>query len=378
MKNTSFIFYATFYESTQCLTQNRRGKFLCKLLAYMAGEDAPVFSEKEKIERSLFLLMQPQILANLERRELSKNGGAPFNNQNASINKGPEVLQFFADNPEATPVECAKALNISIRTVYRYKNMAYPLSVFDYDPTTDFTEFNSANDNDSHVKSHDTGNDNGTDNDSAKSCAKQPNVNVNVNGNCNGNNTATATGNDNDNGNDNCPKTADGDDAAPAKKSVPDFPSSSPPRQNNANSGKENAAASTQSDNSGKTENITEFRVAGEPMRLAELLRDLHQKEDPRYRPTPMYIKKWAEDIEKINRIDKRSYEEIERVIRWVKTSGNFWFSNIMSGITLRKQFSRLFLGMTQRQTPHSTGRGNAIERSEADKIVIEAADIPF
>ena len=377
MKNTSFIFYATFYESTQCLTQNRRGKFLCKLLAYMAGEDAPVFSEKEKVEASLFLLMQPQILANLERRELSKNGGAPFNNQNASINKGPEVLQFFADNPEATPAECAKALNISVRTAYRYKNMNYPLSVFDYDPTTDFTERNSANDNDSRVKSHGNDNDNDTncrvksyDNDSAK----QPNVNVN--GNVNDNVNANDTGNDN--GNDNCPKTADGDDAAPAEKSVPDFPSSSPPRQNNANSGKKNAAASTQSDNSGKTENITEFRVAGEPLRLAELLRDLHQKEDPRYRPTPMFIKKWAEDIEKINRIDKRSYEEIERVIRWVKTSGNFWFSNIMSGITLRKQFSRLFLGMTQRQKPHSTGRGNAIERSEADKIVIEAANIPF
>ena len=338
MKNTSFIFYATFYESTQCLPQNRRGKFLCKLLAYMAGEDAPVFSEKEKVERSLFLLMQPQILANLERRELSKNGGAPFNNQNASINKGPEVLQFFADNPEATPVECAKALNISIRTVYRYKNMAYPLSVFDYDPTTDFTEFNSANDNDSHVKSHDTGN---------------------------------------DNGNDNCPKTADGDDAAPAEKSVPDFPSSSPPRQNNANSGKENAAASTQSDNSGKTESISEFRIAGEPMRLAELLRDLHQKEDPRYHPTPMYIKKWAEDIEKINRIDKRSYEEIERVIRWAKTSGNFWFSNIMSGVSLRKQFSRLFLGMMQKNQ-RAQVNGNAIEHSSVDKIVIEAADIPF
>ena len=74
MKNTSFIFYATFYESTQCLSQNRRGKFLCKLLAYMAGEDAPVFSDKEKIEASLFLLMQPQIKANLARRENGKAG----------------------------------------------------------------------------------------------------------------------------------------------------------------------------------------------------------------------------------------------------------------------------------------------------------------
>ena len=112
-------------------------------------------------------------------------------------------------------------------------------------------------------------------------------------------------------------------------------------------------------------------------MRLAELLRDLHQKEDPRYHPTPMYIKKWAEDIEKINRIDKRSYEEIERVIRWAKTSGNFWFSNIMSGITLRKQFSRLFLEMMQKNQ-RAQVNGNAIEHSSVDKIVIEAADIPF
>ena len=74
MKNTSFIFYASFYEATQCLSQNRRGKFLCKLLAYMTGEDAPVFSDKEKIEASLFLLMQPQIKANLARRENGKAG----------------------------------------------------------------------------------------------------------------------------------------------------------------------------------------------------------------------------------------------------------------------------------------------------------------
>ena len=188
----------------------------------------------------------------------------------------------------------------------------------------------------------------------------KPTHNLNVNGNINGN------------GNEECPETADGD-AHPAEKSVPDFPPSSPPAANNANSGKANAQHTAQ-----ESVPKTDTPETGEPLRLAELLRDLHQKEDPRYRPTPMYIKKWAEDIEKINRIDKRSYEEIERVIRWVKTSGNFWFSNIMSGVTLRKQFSRLFLGMTQRQKPHSTGRGNAIERSEADKIVIEAANIPF
>ena len=114
MKNTSFIFYATFYESTQCLTQNRRGKFLCKLLAYMAGEDAPVFSEKEKIEASLFLLMQPQIQANLVRRENGqagaehgKKGGRPKKDIDANADIEETKEEDDPENAENsdTPIE---------------------------------------------------------------------------------------------------------------------------------------------------------------------------------------------------------------------------------------------------------------------------------
>lgn len=75
---------------------------------------------------------------------------------------------------------------------------------------------------------------------------------------------------------------------------------------------------------------------------LANLMYELHKQVDPKLKSPN--IEKWAADIEKINRIDGRSYEDIEKVIRWIKTPGNFWFANIMSGNKLRLQFSRLYI----------------------------------
>ena len=76
---------------------------------------------------------------------------------------------------------------------------------------------------------------------------------------------------------------------------------------------------------------------------MAELLFSLHEQVDPKAKP-PSSFDSWAMDIEKINRLDGRSYEDIEKVIRWAKTPGNFWFANIMSGQKLRMQFSRLYI----------------------------------
>lgn len=75
---------------------------------------------------------------------------------------------------------------------------------------------------------------------------------------------------------------------------------------------------------------------------LANLMCELHKQVDPKLKAPN--IEKWAADIEKINRLDGRSYEDIEKVIRWIKTPGNFWFANIMSGNKLRLQFSRLYI----------------------------------
>ena len=98
-------------------------------------------------------------------------------------------------------------------------------------------------------------------------------------------------------------------------------------------------------------------KTDSESTRLAELLFTLHKKYDRQYNPPQKHIETWAEDIEKLHRIDKREYHDIERVIRWVKSDGNFWFSNIMSGAKLREQFSRLCVQMSQGNT-NRQGRG--------------------
>ena len=87
---------------------------------------------------------------------------------------------------------------------------------------------------------------------------------------------------------------------------------------------------------------------------MAELLFNLHKQVDQKVKKPN--IDNWAADIEKINRLDGRSYDDIEKVIRWVKTPGNFWFANIMSGKKLRMQFSRLYI-----EANKMTGAGRKI-----------------
>jgi hypothetical protein len=78
---------------------------------------------------------------------------------------------------------------------------------------------------------------------------------------------------------------------------------------------------------------------------LAETILKEHRKEIPDYLAgkDAQVIQRWAADIEKLIRIDKKSPENIRDVIFWVKTPGNFWFHNIESGAKLRKHFERLF-----------------------------------
>lgn len=85
--------------------------------------------------------------------------------------------------------------------------------------------------------------------------------------------------------------------------------------------------------------------------RLAHLLYDLHRQSDPHFTTSQKHIEQWAKDIEKLSRIDKRSYEDIEKVIRWAKTAGNFWCPNIISGSKLREKYPQVFLQMQQQYT---------------------------
>jgi hypothetical protein len=57
----------------------------------------------------------------------------------------------------------------------------------------------------------------------------------------------------------------------------------------------------------------------------------------------PAVTDKWLSDMERLNRIDERSWEQITRAIEWCQAD-DFWRGNIMSPSKLRKQYDQLRL----------------------------------
>lgn len=77
-----------------------------------------------------------------------------------------------------------------------------------------------------------------------------------------------------------------------------------------------------------------------EDMQMAELLVQLITANNPEWTMRGS-IDKWAEDIEKLHRIDLRSYEQIGYMIRWTQKD-SFWCQNILSTKKLREKFNDL------------------------------------
>lgn len=87
-----------------------------------------------------------------------------------------------------------------------------------------------------------------------------------------------------------------------------------------------------------------EYPQDSHPLILATLLMTEHRKTDEKFligkeRDT---LQRWAADIDKLIRLDKRTPDEIRRVIVWSQSPGCFWVSNILSGAKLREKFSQL------------------------------------
>jgi len=79
------------------------------------------------------------------------------------------------------------------------------------------------------------------------------------------------------------------------------------------------------------------------------LLADLIEANGSR-RPT--VNDKWLSDMERLHRIDQRSWEQITKAIEWCQAD-DFWRGNIMSPGKLRKQYDQLRLA-AQRNTKQS------------------------
>ena len=93
--------------------------------------------------------------------------------------------------------------------------------------------------------------------------------------------------------------------------------------------------------------------LSQESLRLSSLLKDQIKKNDPAFSQTDQQMKKWATEIDRMHRIDKRSWDEIERLILFAHEN-EFWRANILSGSKLRSKATQLLLQMSK--TP-STGQ---------------------
>lgn len=63
----------------------------------------------------------------------------------------------------------------------------------------------------------------------------------------------------------------------------------------------------------------------------------------------PIVTDKWISEMEKINRIDGRTWEQINAAIRWSQND-SFWRGNILSPAKLRKQYDQLRLQAMREQ----------------------------
>ena len=106
-----------------------------------------------------------------------------------------------------------------------------------------------------------------------------------------------------------------------------------------------------------------EFPKDSLPVILATLLLTEHRKNDSNFlrdeTKAKTSIQNWAKDIDKLIRLDKRTPEEIRRVIVWCQFPGCFWAPNILSGAKLRERFPTLVMQASAKTGPvHKTQMG--------------------
>lgn len=94
-----------------------------------------------------------------------------------------------------------------------------------------------------------------------------------------------------------------------------------------------------------KTENV--YLEDSIEHRLAQYLKGWILKNNPKAK-IPKSLQSWCGHINKMIEVDKRSPEEIKKVIRWCQND-SFWWQNIRSAGKLRKQYDQLYIKMNGR-----------------------------
>jgi hypothetical protein len=128
------------------------------------------------------------------------------------------------------------------------------------------------------------------------------------------------------------------------------------------------------SENNIKTSNeteklVTSFSENTSTYRITSLLIEEIKKLDRKANINENTFNNWMKDIDKLQRIDKRTEEEINFVIKWV-FKNDFWKTNILSANKLRKQFQRLVI--QSKYKPRVVNNTSKLQTGEYKEIKIK------
>jgi DNA-binding transcriptional regulator YhcF (GntR family) len=115
--------------------------------------------------------------------------------------------------------------------------------------------------------------------------------------------------------------------------------------------------------NNGNNDN--KYSPNSDEFRLAELLFNEIVNRKPDFRKPNLW--KWAVHIDRMLRLDSRTIDSIEKVIRWCQRN-DFWQNNILSTEKLRKHFDKLELQMEGKNNGKSKTYRTDIEYKSATK----------
>lgn len=85
------------------------------------------------------------------------------------------------------------------------------------------------------------------------------------------------------------------------------------------------------------------FLLHSKEVQLSELLFSLMLENNPSSKKPNLQT--WAKHIDLAHRVDGRSYDDLEKIIKWCQKD-SFWATNILSTQKLRKQFDQLSIKM--------------------------------
>nr|DAK78066.1 MAG TPA: replication protein O [Caudoviricetes sp.] len=393
-RNESFIFYASFHEALSSLDDAQYGKIMRIINDYAIFGIVP---ELHGIEKMAFTLIKPQLDANntkrnnyLQSTENGKKGGRPerFSQE--------EKTQIVQESQAGLSIEeIAKDHKCSARLIYKVlseepenseaeepgneqSDCASPEQVFAQTAQTPFMQncTNCTNCiNPVYAKLHKLNKLHKPPIDFAQTINDNVNVNANVNVNDNANSLSSDLKNRTEQQDTNSKNNL-------AEKRTDITPTPLPQKSTSAKTldyqqdlqsektPKSSAADFTDDANTGGKIKKPPDRDA---ILLAEKLYKLHQQNcDNGFKTTASQLERWADDIEKLHRIDNRRYSEIGEVIEWAK-SDSFWQSNIISGRKLREKYSQLFSkmrgGQSARASPPDTRHRPEFDFNKAGNV---------